>query len=237
MELRREPRLPQSEMVRIFGLDTLGKPINISAYTLDISHHGARLRNVNCWEQPGETIGVRRGLEKARFKVVWVGRRGTPVEGQVGLTCVDHGKFIWAIAPPEAKPVAPPQMHEQRPHAGAIALAPLMVGGNNRRKHNRYRCEGGVKVTEAGATFAQWTQLHDVSAGGCYVETTTPLLPTTRIEAVMHVGDVEIRARGHVTVSHRLVGMGLQFTEMSPLNRERLEHVVQTLAQANAAGA
>lgn len=237
METRREPRVQLSEMVRVFGLDNGGKPVNISAYTMDISHHGARLRDVNVWEQPGETVGVRRGMEKARFKIMWVGATGSPNAGQVGLACVDHGKFIWAVAPPNAQEIKPSTVGEQRSHTGALALAGMISLRNNRRKHDRFRVEGTVKVGEIGATHSQWAVLNDISKGGCYVETTSPLLPTTKIEAVVHIGDVEIHARGHVTVSHRLVGMGLQFTEISSLNQDRLNHVIEALSKADGAHA
>ena len=62
--------------------------------------HGARLKGLPCWSGPGETIGVRQGTEKARFKVVWIGKPGTPQEGQVGLFCIETGKFIWGVTAP-----------------------------------------------------------------------------------------------------------------------------------------
>jgi hypothetical protein len=37
-----------------------------------------------------------------------------------------------------------------------------------------------------------------------------------------------------VTVSHRLVGMGVKFDEVSPLNRSRLEQVMATLMETSA---
>ena len=90
---------------------------------------------------------------------------------------------------------------------------------------------GGVNVREMGSGVPQWTMLHDISAGGCYVETTSPLMPMTRVELTVQVGDVRIECKGSVTVKHPLVGMGIKFTEMTPLNRDRLAHLIQNLEQ------
>ncbi|MGI9104591.1 MAG: PilZ domain-containing protein [Terriglobales bacterium] len=240
---RAEPRTRHESPVRIFGMDGGGRPINVGAFTMDVSRHGARLKGIHppCWDTPGETIGVRYGTEKARFKVVWIGSPGTASEGQVGIYCVEQGKYIWGIAAPDtARPPASaaaittigmPAIHLP------IGLSPLYGGKNNRRKDARYRASGGAKVQEPGAPAGQWTMLHDISLGGCYVETTTPLPPGARVDVLVHVDDVQVTAKGEVTVSHRLVGMGLKFTEMSPLNRQRMEHLIDTLIKSGAAEA
>src|SRR5437868_772994 len=103
MSLRTEPRLAKEASVRIFGMDSKGRPIHQSATTIDISKHGARVAGVRCWDYPGETVGVRHGSEKARYRVVWVGLPGTPVEGQVGLICMEPGKYIWDVLPPASE--------------------------------------------------------------------------------------------------------------------------------------
>jgi len=234
---RSEPRTPADEAVRIFGLDTNGQPINQPAKAVDISHHGARLMGVDCWDYPGEVIGVRHGTEKARYRVVWVGKRGTPQQGQVGLLCIESGKYIWGIAPPAqaaAAAAGAPKTTSFQTGTGVLALAIGGTGKNNRRKDARFHAPGGVNVKEQHATNGQWTMLHDISMGGCYVETTTPLPVAARVECLVHSGEFQISARGHVTVSHKLVGMGIQFTDMSPLNRERLHKLMEYLVTVGA---
>src|SRR5512140_1343574 len=103
MSQRTEPRLEKRADVRIFGMDSKGRPINVPASTIDISKHGARLMGVRSWDYPGETIGIRYGTEKARYRIVWIGLPSSPVESQVGLYCVDQGKYIWDFAPPTAE--------------------------------------------------------------------------------------------------------------------------------------
>jgi hypothetical protein len=65
----------------------------------------------------------------------------------------------------------------------------------------------GREGLELGSPAGQWTMIHDISMGGCYVETTSPLRPGTVVDTVVHVGELQIKARGEITVAHRMVGM------------------------------
>jgi len=240
MSQRIEPRMAKKADVRIFGMDSKGHPINVPAYTIDISKRGARLSGVRYWDYPGETIGVRYGTEKARYRIVWVGLPNSPVDGQVGLQCVD-AKYIWGVAPPT---------EEIRSSEGVRALGPTRTLGNQiriapqiphyqdrRRKDQRFIVQGGANIREVGKNVPQWTMLHDLSMGGCYVETTAPLPEHSRVDITIQVGDVRIDTRGAVTVKHPLVGMGIQFAEMSPLNKDRLRHLIGSLEASQSAAA
>ncbi len=238
LQTRSEPRTSHESPVRVFGLDGAGKPINQTAWTLDISRHGARLKGLPAWSTPGEIIGIRHGTEKARYKVVWIGQTGTPTEGHVGVLCTETGKYIWGLSPPasEARAAAAAmpaiQASSFKP---PIGVSPLFGGGrNNRRKDARYMCTGGARIHEPGAPAGQWTTLHDISIGGCYVETTSPLRPGVLVDVVVHVGDVQLTAKGEITVAHRLVGMGVRFSDITPLNRQRLEILVDELVKSGA---
>jgi len=145
MVSRSEPRQNQESPIRIFGMDSEGRTINVSAWTVDVSHHGARIRGLKDWSQPGETIGVRHGMEKARFKIVWIGQDGTPREGQIGLMCIEGGKYIWGVSAPQvANAAAAPAtgrltgMFRLPDEARApIGLAQPQSSGNDRRKDTR----------------------------------------------------------------------------------------------------
>jgi hypothetical protein len=241
LQTRSEPRTSHESPVRVFGMDSAGRPINQTGWTVDISQHGARLKGLPFWSGPGETIGVRHGTEKARFKVVWVGKPGTPQEGQVGLLCIETGKFIWGITAPTTEAgtmAASAGMQTGAMQRPPIGTAPPIFGGrNNRRKDARYCASGGAKIQEMGSPAGQWTMIHDISLGGCYVETTTPLRPGAQVDAVVHIGDIQIAARGEITVAHRMVGMGVRFHDMTPLNRQRLESLIDQLIQSGAAEA
>ncbi len=240
MQTRSEPRAHYESPVRIFGIDDEGKAINCPAWSVDISRHGARLRGVDAWQGTGQIIGVRVGTEKARYRIVWVGQRGSGNENQLGVVCAEAGKYIWGIAPP----VDAAQVRAAAAAAAAgtrnpppIALSPLYGGKNNRRQDARYRAVGGGRIQETGSRAGQWVTLHDISMGGCYVETTSPLPAGTPVQVAMNVGDIQVVAAGEVTVSHRLVGMGVRFTELSELNRTRLQAVMNALIESGAPAA
>jgi hypothetical protein len=230
MSKRLEPRLSQEAAVRIFGMDAQGHPVNLATSTLDISKSGARLKGINCWDYPGEIIGVRHGMEKARFQIMWVGQPGTAIDGQIGLKCVEN-RYIWGIAPPSAdQHIGLPTM--PRTFGSQMGLVPQPIAfPDRRRRDQRFAASGGVHIHEIGVGIPQWTMLHDISAGGCYVETTCPLPPQSRIEMTLQVGELRIECKGQVTVKHPLVGMGVKFTDMTPLNRERLLHLIAGLEQ------
>lgn len=240
MQSRTDPRANHELPIRVFGMDSEGRPVNQAAWTMDVSRRGARLRGVTAFTTPGEIIGIRYGTEKARFKIAWVGQKGTAREGQIGVTCIEPGKYIWGVTPPAepatkvspisvARAAAAPQV--ARP---PIGLSPLFAGRSNRRKSARFRATGHAKIQEVGAPSGQWANLHDLSEGGCYVETSTPLPPHTQVDITVHIDELQINAKGVITVKHALVGMGVEFTDVSPLNRERLQRAMANLVAAGA---
>ncbi len=246
---RTEPRMPKEAPIRVFGMDSQGRPVNLPAQTVDVSRHGARVSGVQNWSQPGEIVGVRYGTEKARYRIVWIGPAGTQFAGQIGLQCVETGKYIWDAVPSvpatAPKPLGTAPSRKLGPQFSTSAPAPvsqLSASANtpayfddSRRREARFSISGGANIREAGKNIPQWTTLQDLSFGGCYVETTAPLAVFSRVEITLHVAETKIEAQGTVTVKHPLVGMGIQFTELSPMNRERLRQVISKIEQAKAA--
>jgi PilZ domain len=234
MSLRSEPRLSKEAAVRIFGLDSKGKPVNQHAKTIDISQHGVRLSGVSAWEYPGESVGITYEDEKCRYRVVWVGLPGTRIDGQIGLSCLETGKYIWESALSNAhillaSAALPVPSRSIGNHLGVPAERQYV---DPRRKDQRFVVSGGAQVCEVGREIPQWTKLHDLSMGGCYVETTAPLPVYTLVDVVIQVNNIRIEVRGFVTVKHPLVGMGLKFSDLSPLNRDRLHHLLGSIERS-----
>jgi hypothetical protein len=227
---RCEPRQATNETVQVFGLAGNGRPFHQSATTVDISYGGARLRGLDCWDRPGEIIGVRCGAEKARFRVVWIGKRNTASELQVGLFCLEPGRNIWGQQREsvEHNPVhlgpATPSMFRQV----AIAELPNVA---NRRASTRYRASGRAQVRELGGTSWRWAMLCDMSRGGCYLEMPSPFGAGRQVEINFTVAGTQFHARAEVTGHHPHVGMALQFKPLSPLNHERLLKVMEVLSK------
>ena len=80
---RREDRIPIRLPVQLCR--SAGSEKFEPAYTLDISNSGVRLGDLQEPVQVGEVLEIHCGGRKARFRVVWIGSPGTPVQGQAGL--------------------------------------------------------------------------------------------------------------------------------------------------------
>lgn len=98
MKKPREQRIPMKLAVRIWGMDAAGKVFGVDARTVDITPVSACIEGPLAFLQRGVVVGIRCGRSHARFRVVWIGQPGTSLEGQIGVRCVEPGKYIWGMA-------------------------------------------------------------------------------------------------------------------------------------------
>lgn len=246
MARRREERIIISLPVRLWGMDINGKPFTQNASSVDITRMGARLQGVTCRIQHGDIIGIQHGNDKARFRVIWVARPGSRNEGQIGVHCVEVGKYIWgAVQPSNAADTYDPNeavfSHVVSSGAAAAAAAPEHrdVFANDatregRRRMPRYACRGGGEVRQPGMKTAVWGSLTDISRTGCYLETLTTLPRNAKCELLLNVEGIEIKVGAEVRVSHPSMGMGLQFIEVEPEDQQKLEDLLTKLAGGKA---
>lgn len=97
---RREVRTLKRTQVTVRGRDRNGHPFIQTAYTVDVSRHGARLDGIGYLTAPGETIQLKRYWQTAHFRVAWVGQVGTPQDGQVGIFALEPKKNFWGVTIP-----------------------------------------------------------------------------------------------------------------------------------------
>jgi len=97
MKKEREERTPMQLQVRIWGMDGTGKLFSLYTRTIDITPIGARIERGMLFLQRGSVIGVECGHSRSRFRVVWVGQPGTRHQGQIGIRCLEPGKYIWGV--------------------------------------------------------------------------------------------------------------------------------------------
>ena len=83
--------------VRIWGMDNTGQLFSINTKTVDVTAVGARLEGDVLFLQRGSLIGVECGRSRSRFRVVWVGRPNSQRQGQIGIRCLEPGKYIWGV--------------------------------------------------------------------------------------------------------------------------------------------
>ena len=106
--------------------------------------------------------------------------------------------------------------------------------GKDRRKHPRYSVEGGAaEVRQQGVEASIWARLNDISLGGCYLETRSPLTVLTYIHLTLTWEEQHLQAKGQVVGCHPNFGMDVKFLYLSDPDRSVLEAWIAALA-ANA---
>ncbi|GAC1431022.1 MAG: hypothetical protein NVS1B11_05100 [Terriglobales bacterium] len=74
-----------------------------------------------------------------------------------------------------------------------------------------------------------WGKTADISLGGCFVEMAIPLKQGKQLKVGLWVGETKLWTTSRVVTSTPGYGIGLQFTEISEKDAQRLE---QFLAQS-----
>ena len=201
---RRKLRLKMVVPVRIWGTDVDGKPFSQLAHTLDITSSGARVGGMRVLLNSREVVWLQCRHRKAQFRIVWTGRPGGSRDHQVGIECIEQLRNIWGL--------------EMEGEAGSDAYeSPDRLGentGKEHRRHIRYPVSGRVDVRNPYASSGGFSaQIGDVSAGGCYIQTSTPWPIASPLRLALHIGKIEIVMRGTVRTHHPDVGMGVEFAE------------------------
>jgi PAS domain S-box-containing protein len=98
--LRKEQRISACKPVTVSGRDEFGNSFSLNTFTVEIAACGVRLQGL-----PPLTVGTTLLLESAdehaRYRVVWVGKKGTRYDGHVGLENLDRDKSIFGLKLPE----------------------------------------------------------------------------------------------------------------------------------------
>lgn len=64
------------------------------ACTCEISTRGAKLMMLDGIGE-GDILWITRHTRRAKFKVVWIGKSGSELEGKIGVETLEPDKFIW----------------------------------------------------------------------------------------------------------------------------------------------
>ncbi len=102
-----------------------------------------------------------------------------------------------------------------------------------KRSHVRYVCDGGVEVRPESSAGGFWGTLTDISLGGCYVQTFSPLPAGTQVNMRVQTKSVEFTCAGNVQASHPGVGMGIIFSQFPEGQQERLVALIKQLADSS----
>lgn len=216
---RRQKRVRVALPVRTWISDENGKAVLHTACTLDVTPTGARLTGVRAQTEMGAILTVERGRSKARFRIIWVGEPGTPHEGHLGIDCLDAGRWNWDLQLPAGT-------------GDDGSFEPVRVGADERRKPPpRYSCKGTVELRrETAGAEPLPGHLRDINQLGCFVRVSPPPSLHTRLQLVVLVEGVGVRAHGVVHRVEGASGVFIQFTEIHREDKPALAHLIVRLA-------
>jgi hypothetical protein len=227
-----EPRVAISLDVKVWGMDLYGKPFVQHARTVNATSVGARLIGIDCVRE-GEVISLQHENQKARCKVVWVGRDAAKSR-QIGIQVVEPDKKLFGakLKPPAIQTA---QFASSFPAATGAQAAqharrPMPDISGSRRGQQRFHCTGGVEMRRNEGAPPVFGNLSDLSLTGCYVETVSTLPVGAEILFMLRVRDNVVRGRAQVKTSHHAVGLGLVFIHLSKEDEQKLEAILAALS-------
>ena len=104
--------------------------------------------------------------------------------------------------------------------------------GSDRRRHPRIKCFVAVELRVDDSPNSIWGNLSNTSAGGCLVETASPVKPGAKVEIGLWVPNGKIWVKGFalsgvVTRSAPTNGVRLRFDNMSAGERDNLRQFLK----------
>jgi PilZ domain len=201
------------------------RPEKQLAHTLDVTSDSARLGGLYLPVEPGELIDLQRGAMRAKFYVFWVGAPNTMLAGQAGIRGLAP-KSIWGVELPEDRPDQTVNTKEIRT---GLPLVRAAHTSTDRRWQTRHACQGGAVIRAVGLHHPLYAQVSDVSAGGVYLETPSPLPPNTVLHVRMNIEGITMEMPAKVKTTEPSLGMGICFEKPSRENSDKLAMALQYL--------
>lgn len=96
-----------------------------------------------------------------------------------------------------------------------------MAEFTEKRRFPRYPCDTGVQIRAGEASGGFWGTLSDISLGGCYVYTFSPLPLGQSVTLAIKANGVDISITGKTVSSHPGVGMGIAFDGFTQQDGEK----------------
>jgi hypothetical protein len=220
MEKRPESRVAVDIPVRIWGMDSDGKPFFQNAMATNLSSEGALLSRIHHSIKHGEIIGIQYGDKKGRFEVKWVKAVGVPKTFEAGVQLLVGQLVPWAEV------------------AGKHATKPVQRGSEKRR-FVRHKVLFPITISfEDGRRSHMQCNATDIGGRGCYVESLVPLTIDTEVIVTFWIDSKKFHTKGVVRASDPGVGMGIEFTALEMEIQQQLQEYLEKIdtSFASAAG-
>jgi hypothetical protein len=99
MDRRRQQRVSLEIPVIIWGVDIRARPFTQPATLRTISSRGGTLQGVCAQLKPDDILDLQYQSVKAQFRVVWMGMRGSDMQGEVGIESLSADVHLWEFNP------------------------------------------------------------------------------------------------------------------------------------------
>jgi PilZ domain len=111
---------------------------------------------------------------------------------------------------------------------------------SDRRRHPRIKCFVAVEIRVDGHSTPIWGNLSNTSAGGCLVETASPVKPGAEVEIGLWLPNGKIWVKGFalngiVTRSGPTTGVRVRFGSMAAAERENLRQFLKFVQETTRA--
>ncbi len=237
-ERRKSERTHVSTQASITFATTEDAPVPL----LNVSEDGIAIHSQDKMPPPCRvyfqfTLPDQPGAVKLAAEVIWQDWRG-----RVGLHFAHVPKASrrilneWLGKNPkhrgETREPAAPRLERfvlSSPEARISVPAEAVPSEDERRAQARRACRLGVNVYRPEGSVLQHCTLTDVSAGGCYIETTVPLTVGTRLVIEVRTQDWKLRVHGKVRSTHLGFGMGVEFRKKTAEDKDQLQQLLKCL--------
>jgi hypothetical protein len=218
MEKRPENRVETQIQVRVWGMDSDGRPFFQNVQAANVNSEGALLSGINHPLKVGDVVGVQHEERKARFKVIWVMDGGAARRIDIGIQVLHGQRTPW---------------HEL---AGGEVDKP--ISAKNRRRFTRHKIHYPIEIGfEDSRRSHMQTNATDIGGRGCYVETLLPLAMGTRVKVKFWIDSEKVQTGGIVRASDPGVGMGIEFTDLENKIQETLQRHLDKMNEGLASAA
>jgi PilZ domain len=145
----------------------------------------------------------------------------------------EAGKTVAAIQAQPSPELVPTPVSATPPFEPDL-FAPTW--GSDRRKHPRIKCFVAVELRVDDAPTPIWGNLSNTSAGGCLVETATPVKSGAKVEIGLWVPNGKIWVKGFalsgvVTSSGPATGVRVRFDSMAAGERDSLRQFLKFIQE------
>jgi len=206
--------------IRVWGMNSDGRPFSLPARAVEIYSTGAIINKLECALTVGDVVGVQYQTRKARCRVVSAEDHGFLEKTRAELLLVEGQECPWLAEIPKEVPK----------NSTPSAKVTVVELAGNKRRFSRHRIYFSIEFCDERVNTQIRTRATDISGAGCYVETMQPMAVGTILHIEFWMDSEKVATSGIVRAHDPGVGMGIEFTGLVPDMQIRLQDYLDKLA-------